>query len=254
MQNPNARHRDAAPSPESYRIELIGFSAIERTVFVSTFALSQRRRMRYTQALGGASPSHLLLVDSDDPEALAALNGHPLRDVVPTVLIGEGGNDMMGWRLARPVKWMALFDVLDEAMDRPVEGEVASRSLAANAPLALVVTGSSELARMLEAHLTNAGCRVTRVENGENAICKLASEPFACVVVDVALPGIGGLEVARLAKTRSGQRVIVLGASGTPLERMRASIAGVDAYLAPPLDGQLLVAAIDRSLGQRIDR
>ncbi|CAN5311117.1 hypothetical protein BH10PSE17_BH10PSE17_38780 [soil metagenome] len=249
MHTMNARSDpDANAATESYRVELLGFSAIERTVFTSTFALSQRRRMRYTQALGGASASHLLLVDSDDAEALDCLNSHPLRDVVPTVLVGEGGNDLMGWRLPRPVKWMALFDVLDAAMDRPVEGEVTREALAANAPLALIVTASAEVARTVDAHLANAGCRVTRVDSGENAICKLASDPYACIVIDVSLPGIGGLEVARLAKTRANQRVIVLGSSGTPLERMRASIASVDAYLVPPLDGQALIAAIDRCL------
>jgi DNA-binding response OmpR family regulator len=164
------------------------------------------------------------------------------------VLVGEGGTDSMGWRLPRPVKWMALFEILDEALGRPIDDAAAARTLHEHSPSALVVTGSSEIARTVDAHLINAGCKVLQVADGEEAIERLAIEPYACIVVDVALSGIGGLEIARIAKGRSGQRVIVLGSSGTPLERMRASMAGCDAYLPPPLNGQALVAAIDRCM------
>ncbi len=223
-----------------HRVEALGFSLIERTVFVSTFVLSQRRRRRYVQHVLGSGPCDLLLVNADDPAALESLTRHPQHDRVPTILVGDGG-DPHALRLSRPIRWMALFETLDEAIGGgPAEAAVH------DGPKAMVITPSAQLARMVGVHFTGAGCRVEQLVDGESAIDRLASARVDCLFVDAALPGIGGIDVARRAKSGAARSVIVLGTSGTPLERMRASMAGCDVYLPPPLDGSRLIDAIAR--------
>lgn len=106
----------STPGQRTYSVELIGFLPADRTVFASTFALSQRRPIRYVQHRDAGSRPDLYLVDADDLKAMVEFSGRSPDAMHPAILIGTDTHGT-GWPVvARPIRWIALFDLLDRSM------------------------------------------------------------------------------------------------------------------------------------------
>lgn len=74
----------------------------------------------------------------------------------------------------------------------------------------------------------------------------------ACVVLDLRLPDMHGLEVQRrLARTDPDLGVVVVTGYGDELTRREALAGGAVAFLSKPFDDQMLVEAIQRALAGR---
>jgi FixJ family two-component response regulator len=76
-------------------------------------------------------------------------------------------------------------------------------------------------------------------------------QPPDCVVVDLQMPGLSGLEMQTLMK-RDGSRtpIIVITAHDEPEVQRRCLALGAVAYLCKPLDGEELLDVIWKALGQ----
>ena len=61
----------------------------------------------------------------------------------------------------------------------------------------LIVDDDLKLRRVLHAALSKVGFAVTGVANGESALQQATTSPFDAVVLDVNMPGIGGIEACR---------------------------------------------------------
>ncbi len=72
----------------------------------------------------------------------------------------------------------------------------------------------------------------------------LRSEVFGLVVLDIGLPGIGGLDVLRSIRAKSRIPVIMLTASGDLEYRIRGLAAGADDYLAKPFSSEELLLRV----------
>lgn len=98
--------------------------------------------------------------------------------------------------------------------------------------------------------LERAGHAVVEAERGEEAWARLAEDGFDLVFMDVDLPGLDGLElVTRLrerevASGRPATPVVALTAYATEAVRQRCLRAGMDAFLAKPVDGGRLLEAV----------
>lgn len=99
----------------------------------------------------------------------------------------------------------------------------------------LLVEDDSELARRLEAALTEAGFAVDRASDGEEAAELGEAAPFDAVVLDLGLPRLPGLEVLRRWR-RGGHNmpVLVLTARDAWTDRVEGLNAGADDYLGKP--------------------
>lgn len=82
-----------------------------------------------------------------------------------------------------------------------------------------------------------------------------AHDEGACVLCDVAMPGISGLELPDLL-ARAGLRlpVIFITAHDTPETRAIAQRVGAAAYFRKPVDDQALLDAIAWALNSRTSR
>ncbi len=122
-------------------------------------------------------------------------------------------------------------------------------------PLDVLVAEDNAVNRKVTARiLEHGGLTPTMVANGEEALQVLADRDFDLVIVDINMPGIGGLDLIRLCRMgRVGLPylpIIALSADATA-ETRRASIeAGVDAYLTKPVEAQRLIATIWEVVGQ----
>jgi FixJ family two-component response regulator len=103
--------------------------------------------------------------------------------------------------------------------------------------------------RALQRLARSAGLEVRVFATGSEFLSS-AREPLpACVVLDLRLPDMHGLEVQRkLARTAPDVQVIVVTGYGDELTRREALHAGAVAFLAKPVDEQVLLEAIRRAL------
>jgi twitching motility two-component system response regulator PilH len=97
--------------------------------------------------------------------------------------------------------------------------------------------------------LTEAGYEVVTVNNGSAALKKISEDKPDLIVLDVYMPGYGGLEVChRIKETPETARIPVLLSVGK-LEPFRADEsrkAGADAYIVKPFEASELLTAISK--------
>jgi DNA-binding response OmpR family regulator len=99
----------------------------------------------------------------------------------------------------------------------------------------LLIEDQASLVRTLTESLGVLGIRVQAGTDGLQADHALQRHTFEVVVLDLALPGIGGLEVLRRLRQRGDHvPVLILTASGETADRVEGLNAGADDYLAKP--------------------
>jgi CheY-like chemotaxis protein len=111
-------------------------------------------------------------------------------------------------------------------------------------------------ARLLEKH----GHTVHIVSNGREALDALEREPFDLTILDVQMPDIDGLQVARIIRDRESRNalnapngrmpIIAMTAHAMSGDRERCLEAGMDGYLSKPIDHAALGAEIRRVLAR----
>jgi FixJ family two-component response regulator len=85
--------------------------------------------------------------------------------------------------------------------------------------------------------------------SGQEFLCSLESVRPDCVILDVHMPGINGLDVQRrLAEGGLQLPVVVITGYDEPLTRARCMSAGAAAYLRKPLEAKGLLSAIYRAV------
>jgi CheY-like chemotaxis protein len=80
----------------------------------------------------------------------------------------------------------------------------------------LVVDDEKAILKLLTKVLSQNGYFVDTAGNGEEAIEKIKECRYDCVLTDSVMPGCSGTEVATAVKSLYGDRVPVIGMSGTP--------------------------------------
>jgi CheY-like chemotaxis protein len=101
--------------------------------------------------------------------------------------------------------------------------------------------------------LEDAGAQVVGVDDGADALARLARQRVDCVLMDLHLSAMDGYEATRrirLIPGLAGLKVIALTASGDADEQSRCAAAGMDGFVAKPAAPDTLVATVARVLGR----
>ncbi len=99
----------------------------------------------------------------------------------------------------------------------------------------IVVEDEAHLAKGLQFNLEREGYRVTLVDNGQSALDLLGKEDFDLMILDIMLPKVSGLEVARrIRSTDMRFPILMLSAKSTDEDREAGLQAGADDYLTKP--------------------
>ncbi len=108
-----------------------------------------------------------------------------------------------------------------------------------------IVEDEKKLADSLAEGITTEGCEVRVFYDGETALEDLAQHhaQYAIAIIDLALPGIGGLDVCR--QLRAGEAmlpIIVLTARNTTADKVEALDSGADDFITKPFSFDELLA------------
>jgi two-component system, OmpR family, KDP operon response regulator KdpE len=112
----------------------------------------------------------------------------------------------------------------------------------------LVVDDDPQIRRVLRIMLTGQGYEIDEAKCGEAALEKIRRGSFDLVLLDVCLPGVGGLETCRAIRERSEIAIIMLTVRDRDVDKMEALDAGADDYVAKPFKSVELSARIRAAL------
>ena len=109
----------------------------------------------------------------------------------------------------------------------------------------LIVDDEGELVSALEERLNLRGFQAKGVTTGAEALAYLKNTPCDVVLLDVKMPGVGGLEVIRRIKEdRPGLAVILLTGHGSAQDVEKGMELGAFDYLMKPVDIDVLVRTL----------
>src|SRR2546426_6960139 len=115
----------------------------------------------------------------------------------------------------------------------------------------LAVDDEPQILRALRASLAARGHEVATAPNGETALDVLATSEVDLVVLDLGLPGIGGVEVITRVRGWSDVPVIVLSVRDGQSDKVAALDAGADDYVTKPFAMEELLARMRAVLRRR---
>ncbi len=112
----------------------------------------------------------------------------------------------------------------------------------------LVVDDDVVVREVVVSYLRAAGHDVEEADDGETALARLEERPAEIVVLDLMMPGIGGLEVCRRLRTTSDVPIVMLTALGTEQDRVAGLEIGADDYVTKPFSPRELVLRVESIL------
>jgi len=112
----------------------------------------------------------------------------------------------------------------------------------------LVVDDDPQIRRVMRVLLTGHGYEADDAKNGESALEKLAKERFDLVVLDMGMPGMGGLDTCRAIREHSDVAIIMLTVRDRDEDKIDALDAGADDYVTKPFKSTELLARIRAAL------
>ncbi|MGO9905313.1 MAG: response regulator transcription factor [Solirubrobacteraceae bacterium] len=115
-------------------------------------------------------------------------------------------------------------------------------------PRVLVVDDEQQILRALRVILREAGFEALPAATGEEALDLAALQRPDAAIIDLLLPDIDGVELARRLREWTDMPLIVLSAVGEEEAKVRALAAGADDYVTKPFGPRELVARLQANL------
>lgn len=117
----------------------------------------------------------------------------------------------------------------------------------------LLVDDDVQLCKLLAERLSTEGFTIETVHDGALGLERALSTEYALVVLDLMLPGMGGLDVLRRLRKVSPAPVLILTARGEDSDRILGLEMGADDYVPKPFNPRELIARI-RAILRRTSR
>ncbi len=108
----------------------------------------------------------------------------------------------------------------------------------------LVVEDEANLARFIELELTHESYAVTVMYDGESGLQEALSTEYDCILLDIMLPKLNGLEVCRKLRREKETPVIMITAKGETYDKVIGLDYGADDYIVKPFDIEELLARL----------
>jgi two-component system KDP operon response regulator KdpE len=112
----------------------------------------------------------------------------------------------------------------------------------------LVVDDEPQIRRVLRATLTGQGYEFYEARTGEEALEAIRANRFDLVLLDMNMPGMGGIETCRAIRGGSEVAIIMLTVRDSEQDKVAALDAGADDYITKPFSTPELLARIRAAL------
>jgi two-component system, OmpR family, KDP operon response regulator KdpE len=112
----------------------------------------------------------------------------------------------------------------------------------------LVVDDDPQIRRAMRATLTSRDYQVSDARTGEEGLEMLRAATYDLVLLDINMPGMGGVETCRLIRSSSEIAIIMLTVSNAEKDKVEALDAGADDYITKPFSMPELLARIRAAL------
>jgi two-component system, OmpR family, KDP operon response regulator KdpE len=112
----------------------------------------------------------------------------------------------------------------------------------------MVVDDDPQIRRVLRTALVAQGYEVIDARNGDEALEKIRDEKVDLVILDMNMPGMGGLETCRTIRSTSDISIIMLTVRDAESDKIEALDAGADDYVTKPFSSPELLARIRAAL------
>jgi DNA-binding response OmpR family regulator len=116
----------------------------------------------------------------------------------------------------------------------------------------LIVDDEQELVNTVADYLNETGFQPLRAYNGQSALALFEENEPALVILDLGLPDIDGLDVARRIRARSQVPLIMLTARAQEIDRLVGLELGADDYIVKPFSPRELMLRVQAIL-RRVD-
>lgn len=226
------------------------------------------------EARGLVGLCHLLVVDQTLPDMsgdrlIASLLGTAGLDGTKTILLGAPGRPAMAMEAGHVVP--------DETLSKPIGRRalhLAIRRLLGAAPVPVKACAAEadpfwrhdpvpRRVLLVEDHPVNqkvaagilrkAGYRVDLASNGASAIARAAQRPYDLILMDLQMPGMGGVEAAtriRAAETNSAVPIVALTAHVMAGARETCLASGMDDFIGKPIDARSFIGVVRNWVGR----
>jgi two-component system KDP operon response regulator KdpE len=112
----------------------------------------------------------------------------------------------------------------------------------------LVIDDDPQIRRVMRSTLTAHGYQVNDARTGEEGLDELRNSSYDLVLLDMNMPGMGGMETCRFIRSSSEAAIIMLTVNNTERQKVEALDTGADDYVTKPFSTPELLARIRASL------
>ncbi len=117
----------------------------------------------------------------------------------------------------------------------------------------LLVDDEERFLKLLSERLEVRGLKVTYVTSGEEALARIEEQNFDVIVLDLAMPGIDGIETLKQLKAKDpDSEIIMLTGHATVHNGIEAMKLGAEDFLEKPVDIGLLLEKIGEAKEKRL--
>lgn len=238
----------AEPSVKvALKLLVLGFTPSERQMLDAIVKLSQRRPSPL-QLVGAeeAENADIVMIDTADTGLKKWADSQFWLQSKVVIWVDE--QEAPGLNVVqRPIQWSSLPMFLARVLEQT---QAVKESAVAINNTVLIVDDSLAVRAQLRSLLEPRGLIISEADNAESAIVAAATTAYACIFMDVIMPGIDGYEACRRIKSNSSRgskaNIIMLTSKSSPFHRIKGKMSGCDAYLTKPIDANYLHEVVSR--------
>lgn len=171
-----------------------------------------------------------------------------------------GCQEVQGYLVSRPRPAEGFAQLLDEEATvgwRSALGEMPTQPRERYRPdRVLVVDDSFEVRQLALMTLAAAGFEVHEASDGAQALEAVQDLSPDCVILDVSMPGISGMEVCRALRSdpsTAGCTIVMLTSNAKAADKVEAFSYGADDYMVKPFSPRDLVSRLRAAMRRRSD-
>lgn len=108
----------------------------------------------------------------------------------------------------------------------------------------LIVDDEERIRKLLNMYLVREGYEITEAEDGEKALELAMENDYDCILLDLMMPVMDGIEVAKRLRREKSTPIIMLTAKGEENNRVEGFEVGADDYIVKPFSPREVVLRV----------